>query len=109
MVSVSKCERVESCSGVSEHRGRRCSGLAASPHLALAVFLDGHHQRLRELLHQCGLTAPLGRQHLKAALLQLRFRIDLSQLPKPLQIGAFGRSDWNLLVQQTQPLMLEQL
>ena len=43
------------------------------------------------------------------ALLQLRFRIDLSQLPKPLQIGAFGRSDWNLLVQQTQPLMLEQL
>lgn len=43
------------------------------------------------------------------AVLQLRFRIDLSQLPKPLQIGAFGRSDWNLLVQQEQPLALEQL
>lgn len=32
------------------------------------------------------------------ALLQLRFRIDLSQFPRPLQIGALGRSDWNLLV-----------
>lgn len=41
--------------------------------------------------------------------LQLRFRIDLSQLPKPLQIGVFGRSDWNLLVQQEQPFALEQL
>lgn len=41
--------------------------------------------------------------------LQLRFRIDLSQLPKPLQIGVFGRSDWNLLVQQEQSFALEQL
>jgi hypothetical protein len=28
--------------------------------------------------------------------LQLRFRLDLSQLPRPLQIGALGRSGWNL-------------
>lgn len=27
---------------------------------------------------------------------QLRFRLDLSQLPRPLQIGALGRSGWNL-------------
>lgn len=32
------------------------------------------------------------------AMLQLRFRIDLSHFPRPLQIGALGRSDWNLLV-----------
>ncbi len=43
------------------------------------------------------------------ALLQLRFQIDLSHLPKPLQIGALGRKDWNLLVQQAQDLTLEQL
>lgn len=30
--------------------------------------------------------------------LELRFRIDLSQFPRPLQIGALGRTDWNLLV-----------
>lgn len=34
------------------------------------------------------------------AQVDLRFRIDLSHLPRPLQIGAFGRSDWNLLVTQ---------
>jgi len=33
-----------------------------------------------------------------SAMLQLRFRIDLSHFPRPLQIGALGRSDWNLLV-----------
>ena len=33
-----------------------------------------------------------------SATLQLRFRIDLSHFPRPLQIGALGRSDWNLLV-----------
>lgn len=32
------------------------------------------------------------------AVLQLRFRIDISQFPRPLQIGALGRSGWNLLV-----------
>jgi hypothetical protein len=33
---------------------------------------------------------------------QLRFRLDMSQLPRPLQIGAVGRSDWNLLVSRIQ-------
>lgn len=32
------------------------------------------------------------------ATLQLRFRIDLSQLPRPLQIGALGHTEWNLLL-----------
>lgn len=35
---------------------------------------------------------------------QLRFRIDLSQLPRPLQIGALGRSGWNLQLSRTQLL-----
>ncbi|QKV55102.1 DUF4390 domain-containing protein [Comamonas antarctica] len=35
---------------------------------------------------------------------QLRFGLDLSQLPRPLQIGAFGRSGWSL--QMTQSLRL---
>ncbi len=33
---------------------------------------------------------------------QLRFRLDLSQLPRPLQIGAMGRSGWNLSVARSQ-------
>ncbi|MNZ95867.1 hypothetical protein D3C78_1150370 [compost metagenome] len=36
---------------------------------------------------------------------QLRFGLDLSQLPRPLQIGAMGRSGWNL--QMAQSLRLE--
>ena len=35
---------------------------------------------------------------------QLRFRLDMSQLPRPLQSGAAGRSDWNLLVFRSQRL-----
>lgn len=35
---------------------------------------------------------------------QLRFRVDLSSLPRPLQIGALGRSGWNLQLSRTQVL-----
>ena len=35
---------------------------------------------------------------------QLRFRVDLSSLPRPLQIGALGRSGWNLQLSRTQAL-----
>lgn len=31
-----------------------------------------------------------------------RFRLDMSQLPRPFQIGAVGRSGWNLLVSRSQ-------
>ena len=44
-----------------------------------------------------------------SALLQLRFRIDLSHFPRPLQIGALGRADWNLLVTRRERVDLEQL
>ena len=44
-----------------------------------------------------------------SAILQLRFRIDLSHFPRPLQIGALGRSDWNLLVTRREEVNLGQL
>lgn len=36
-----------------------------------------------------------------------RFRLDMSQLPRPFQIGAVGRSGWNLLVSRSQRLGAE--
>ena len=36
-----------------------------------------------------------------------RFRLDMSQLPRPFQIGAVGRSGWNLLVSRSQRLPAE--
>ena len=38
---------------------------------------------------------------------QLRFRLDLSQLPRPLQIGAMGRSGWNLSMARSQRFAVE--
>lgn len=37
----------------------------------------------------------------------LRFRLDVSQLPRPFQIGAVGQSGWNVLVSRSQRLMPE--
>ena len=36
-----------------------------------------------------------------------RFRLDMSQLPRPFQIGAVGQSGWNLLVSSSQRLGAE--
>jgi len=36
-----------------------------------------------------------------------RFRLDVSQLPRPFQIGAFGPSDWNIAAMRNQRLALE--
>lgn len=36
-----------------------------------------------------------------------RFRLDMSQLPRPFQIGAVGRSGWNLLVSRSRRLAAE--
>jgi hypothetical protein len=36
-----------------------------------------------------------------------RFRLDVSQLPRPLQIGVAGRSGWNVLVSRSQHLAPE--
>ena len=39
--------------------------------------------------------------------LELRFRLDLSQLPRPFQIGAIGQSDWDIGGVVVTPLTLE--
>ena len=39
--------------------------------------------------------------------LELRFRLDLSQLPRPFQIGAIGQSDWDVGAAVLMPLVLE--
>ncbi len=41
--------------------------------------------------------------------LAINFRLDLAQLPRPLQIGAAGQSDWNISLSKTQRLVLEPL
>ena len=40
---------------------------------------------------------------------EFRFRLDVSQLPRPLQIGALGQTDWSLATLATQQLVLENL
>jgi hypothetical protein len=36
-----------------------------------------------------------------------RFRLDVSQLPRPFQIGAVGQADWNISVERNQRLIIE--
>lgn len=38
---------------------------------------------------------------------EFRWRLDVSQLPRPFQIGAVGQSDWNLSASRSQRLALE--
>jgi len=42
-----------------------------------------------------------------AHLVHLRFRLDMSQLPRPFQIGAMGRSGWDLMLSRTERLSIE--
>lgn len=39
--------------------------------------------------------------------LDFRFRLDVSQLPRPFQIGAVGQADWNISVGRNQRLIWE--
>lgn len=39
--------------------------------------------------------------------IELSFRLDLTQLPRPLQMGAAGQSDWNIKLNKKQRLVLE--
>ncbi len=38
---------------------------------------------------------------------EFRFRLDVSQLPRPFQIGAVGQADWNVSVARNQRLSLD--
>lgn len=40
-------------------------------------------------------------------LVEFRFRLDVSQLPRPLQIGTLGQSDWQITLSATQALAVE--
>lgn len=40
-------------------------------------------------------------------LVAFRFRLDMSQLPRPFQIGTLGQSEWNISVAARQPLVWE--
>lgn len=40
-------------------------------------------------------------------LVEFRFRLDMSQLPRPFQIGTLGQTDWNISVSSSQALVLE--
>jgi len=35
------------------------------------------------------------------------FKLDLSQLPRPFQIGVAGQRDWNIAIESAQPLVLQ--
>ncbi len=48
-------------------------------------------------------TIDLERRHW----VDFRFRLDASQLPRPLQIGTLGQSEWNISMSYVQPLVLE--
>lgn len=41
--------------------------------------------------------------------LELRFRLDLSQLPRPFQIGAMGKDDWDIATSMSIPLSSQAL
>ncbi len=38
--------------------------------------------------------------------IEMSFRLDLTQLPRPLQMGAAGQSDWNINLERKQRLVL---
>ena len=40
-------------------------------------------------------------------MVEFRFRLDMSQLPRPFQIGTLGQAEWNISVSSSQPLTLE--
>ncbi|MDO8699841.1 MAG: DUF4390 domain-containing protein [Rhodoferax sp.] len=40
-------------------------------------------------------------------LVEFRFRLDVAQLPRPLQIGTLGQTDWDISVSSRRPLILE--
>jgi hypothetical protein len=42
-------------------------------------------------------------------LIEFKFRLDVTQLPRPLQIGTLGQSDWSISASINRPLVLEVL
>lgn len=40
-------------------------------------------------------------------IIEFRFRLDVAQLPRPLQIGTLGQSDWDISASSRRPLVIE--
>ena len=60
-------------------------------------------QRISRLkLAEAGEVDPEARHNV-----DFRFRLDLSQLPRPFQIGAVGQADWNISAARNQRLAIE--
>ena len=65
---------------------------------ALAALQRFYHWKIAEASE-----IDFGKQHF----VEFRFRLDASQLPRLLQIGTLGQSDWNLSVSTGRPLVIE--
>lgn len=65
---------------------------------ALSALQRFYHWKITEVA-----DIDLGKQHF----VDFRFRLDASQLPRLLQIGTLGQSDWNLSVSAWRPLVIE--
>jgi hypothetical protein len=79
--------------------------------LGLGVQLPQTYETLAEALavaqqmrHSRPLDLPVADQG--KYWLTLTYRLDMSQMPKPLQIGLLGRGDWSILAKVRQPLKL---
>ena len=69
--------------------------------IQLAIKQNSHAHSSRKLLDATELE-PDARQYLN-----YRFRLDISQLPRPFQIAAGNQSDWALSVSRTLRLQPE--
>lgn len=87
------------------------SGLAASGGLGMTL-----NQNFDELSEALAAVQRLSRWPIadvselepgQRHLIEFHFRLDMSQLPRPLQIGTFGQGDWNISASARQPLVLE--
>ena len=92
-------------------RWRLTVGGDADPSLALAQSFDSLEEATRVIRHVYGWrVADLGELEPGARYrVDFQFRLDLAQLPRPLQIGAMGESDWALSVSGSRRLQPESL
>jgi hypothetical protein len=77
--------------------------------LALGQTFDTREEALAAVQHishwkiaEAGSVDPDGRYNV-----DFRFRLDVSQLPRPFQIGAVGHADWNITALRNQRLAVE--
>lgn len=74
--------------------------------LALNLNFDSMEEALATMLRISGWRIADAAQIDADATLKVEFRfgLDMSQLPRPFQIGAFGQSDWNIGVSASQQI-----